>query len=325
MKPETGKWIDDLIAEPELSKRKIKWEVEAVPIDQIDLNYDNMGRIADRIDPDKVNEYGAKMLDGVPFPRPILNCWPGKGGKKYRVVGGNHRTGGAKEAGFTHLEAYVIETTDEYILETLPMALNIIHGKNVSNDERLAQAKRAIDAHGVKATQAANDLGIVVNTLNEYMRGCKTIERLNKMGIDGNKLQKKVLARMDTVTNDNTFTALGTTLVKFKVETERAVALVDEAKNKPTEMASLEVVDKFAKTMRALKRPETQTITLQTRAKFFRLLSGLSNCLKAHPSLRKLQITDAEDQEVARDKFAELFADATEIFGHGKAKRKASA
>lgn len=79
--------------------------------------------------------------------------------RKLVLIGGNHRTIAARQAGLTTLPGYIVEAEPETIV-TLTYEDNRRHGLPPSDAERVAQAIHLIDTGNYTQEQAAALVGI---------------------------------------------------------------------------------------------------------------------------------------------------------------------
>ncbi len=312
-----GNWVDDPQAESTLKAKKIKFQVVTLPVSQIDFDasMSQRGRLMEKLDQDKTNRYGVEMLDGAKFPRPVLNAH----GHKYVILSGNHRGNAAKDAGFTHLEAYVVAIDDPMLLDLLPMTFNIKHGDNVSVDERMEQAKFLIATYSLDRKQVAKDLGLRYEGLNTYLRRQGAVERLEARGVSTVNLSDVILEDLSKIANDNVFFQAGKVITQNRIRGAAATELIKEVREKKTELEALDVIARHEQQAAGTrgKADGPSRGNLRVRVKFLRAVSSLLNMLKRYKNAKSLQITNEEDIELVRSQSADLFTRFHELFSSG--------
>ena len=313
-----ARWADDPQAESVMKGRKVPWKVQRVPVEDLDFDASraNRGRVDEKLSDDRVTEYAMSMLDGDAFPRPVLNK---QAGGKYYILSGNHRCRGVKEAEFADLEAYVVEIDDALLLDLLPMLFNIHHGINVPTEAKYEQARYMVLTYGVDKKQASKDYRISYEGFCAYLRGLEAVDRLAKYGIDGAKLPRAVQIKLNTVSNQHAFTAIGQLLIRFKLDSERALHLIEEARDAPNELEALQVVarvnDQLVQERRGDRR-QANSVPVPIRDRLFRQINGLVNMLAKHKTAKACQITNPQDLEAINAKVKTVVEQATALFGY---------
>lgn len=315
-------WSDDTMAEQVLSEKKIPFETRQVKIKEIDFvrSRANRGRLEDKLDQDRVNDYGVAMLDGAKFPRLVMNQ---QADGSYFILSGVHRSHAAHEAGLTSVEAYCIKTTDLLLLDMLPMLFNLTHGVNVSSESRFAQAKYLVDTYDIDRKTAARDLRVNYHAFCEYLRAVAVMSKLQEMGVDGAKLPRYIVIKLNTLTNDNVFREAGSLLARFRVDGPRSSALIDQLKEQGTETGAMAIIKEMEEALLAEQRPSRPgTTTLSIRNRLLRQVQGLLNMLMKAKSRKAIQVTDSEDVEVFRGKLAAIHERAVALFGEQESNKE---
>lgn len=166
-----------------LNERHTTWTWDPnIPLDTIDqaASLANQARL-EALDPDVVDRYTADMARGDQFP-PIVVHQRSARTKKLTVIGGNHRTTAARNAGITHLPGYVVVAEPETVV-TLTYEDNRRHGLPPSDAERVAQAIHLIDTGNYTQEQAAALVGIPAPKISQARSIVKADRRATDLGV----------------------------------------------------------------------------------------------------------------------------------------------
>lgn len=309
-------WADDPQAESVMRSRHLAWEVKKVKI--VEINFDasktNRGRIDEKFSDDRITEYAMSMLDGDAFPRPVLNKMASG---QYYILSGNHRCLSVREAEFGEVEAYVVQIDDLLLLDLLPMLFNIHHGVNVPTEAKYEQARYMVLTYKVDKKIAAKDYRISYEGFCIYLRGLEAVDRLAQYGIDGAKLPRAVQVKLNTIVNEHAFTSVGQLLTHFKLDTTRALQLIEEARDAPNELEALQVVARVNDQLVAERRSNRVIDTpVPIRDRLFRQLHGLINMLNKYKSAKACQITTPQDLAAIHAKFQQIVDRGAILFGY---------
>jgi hypothetical protein len=132
----------DLKVEQYLDRGSYAYEyTEKVPIAKINKkkSRSNPSRAAVRLDEDRAIQYGLAMESGSDFPAIVLlkleNLSPTEA--DLLVVSGMHRLAGFELSGIAESDAYIINESDEYRIDSLLYSINNIEGRAPTQNEQI--------------------------------------------------------------------------------------------------------------------------------------------------------------------------------------------
>lgn len=235
------KWCADLKAESDFRAMAIPYEKISIRFSQIDLKESsfNGARLGDTIIESLVDDYAQGMLNGDTFPSPVV--YRKKDGK-YIVTSGNQRTHGIKKLITSGdlpkdptIEVYLLNTSDQMLLEAIARAANVSHGCRATSTERLAHAVHMVTKYGMKSSDAALLYMVSDSNINHNIRAEKIRRDLGKQNIDVSSLPNSTIEPLRKLEKDNgSFTKVGTLVAQHKPTAERVrqmVSRIDKAKS----------------------------------------------------------------------------------------------
>lgn len=104
-----------------------------------------------------------------------VRLWPDEWEKPashilYHVVSGNHRTSAARKKGLPTLRGTVINAPDELSYTVAAVRSNTRHGKNFTQEQRLALAQKLSD-QGLSLAAIAKTFGVHKSTVGNWLSG----------------------------------------------------------------------------------------------------------------------------------------------------------
>ncbi len=88
----------------------------------------------------------------------------------FHVVSGNHRTSAARKKGLTTLKGKIIQAPDELSYTVAAVKSNTRHGKNFTQEQRLALAQKLSD-QGLSLSEIAKTFGVHKSTVGNWLSG----------------------------------------------------------------------------------------------------------------------------------------------------------
>lgn len=233
-RPEIERILDDF---------HVEWEFD--PNNKIDVidekrSLSNQARVDQPIMPDLVETYAEAMKQGDLFPAVVIH----KDGQKWVTVDGNHRLVASKKAGKTVLPAYKVKAKAE-TLRVLMTMLNVIHGRALSEKEKLWHAFFLIDA-GTTQEKAAEVLRLPIGRLRNAWSLEKANRRAREVGIRGRawtEMPQSTRTRLNNVSNDTAFKALFDLASKAELSGPEVNRVVTEINKQRSEAGQLKVIE----------------------------------------------------------------------------------
>jgi hypothetical protein len=297
-------WCDDLFAEQAMRKFNLKWKIEDVPFDRIDWeeSQKNCARIGDPLTPEHVADLQTALRHGDVLPRVVLL----NHGRKLVYAAGNHRGTSARNCGATSISAYVVSTTDEKVIQTLPSALNAPM-RMQARDERIRLALIAID-RGLTVKEASSSFSISEAILSLEISAKQTREELQACGVNTSKVARTVINELGKIQNANVLAAAGRVVTLAKLTTDETIPFTREIRRQRTEAQQMAVV--AAKEI-ALgidgKTNEVKVKAILPKAtKIRRLISSLEGYLTNVRTINQLGFTEKSEKTEFIDRWTRL-------------------
>lgn len=233
-RPEIERILDDY---------NVEWEFDpSLSFDQVDekRSLSNQARVDQPIMPDLLETYAEAMRQGDEFPAIVVH----KDGPKYVTVDGNHRLVSGKKVGKTEFPAYKVKARAETI-RVLMTLLNVIHGRALSEKEKLWHAFFLIDA-GTSQEKAAEVLRLPLGRLRTAWALEMANRRAREVGIRGkawNDLPQSVRARLAQVSTDAGFRAAFDLAAKAELSGPEVSKIVTEVNKQRSEHGQAQVID----------------------------------------------------------------------------------
>lgn len=303
-------WTVDPSAEQVLNEFGIKAAVGTVSLTDIDweASRSNHARILGKpIDEDLVEEYAQGFVNGDAFPMPVVR----NVGKKYVIVGGNHRLSALERSGGQDFQAYVIDTKDTQTADLLPRVLNRRGGRRTGKEEAFQHAMYAVREYGMTIRQAAQLFGLQEKAISAKMIVNETRSHLVSLGVPqatafGDATLKALNAIKD---NDNVLTAAAQIVAKAKMTGDEAATLTRDIKHARTENSKIAVIADYESKLGTRNgNPENKKTRRLVRMKFLRSLTSLEGVVKKANTLARVQITEPEERKDVSRRLVDLSA-----------------
>ena len=300
-------WTADPSAEPALKEFGVKYEVGSVDLADIDwdLSRDNHARIIGKqIDEDLVAEYALAMERGDAFPMPVVR----KQGRKYVVMGGNHRFQAVKLLDGTKAECYIVSTSDGYTIDMLPRVLNRRGGRRTSADEAYQHALYAMNKYGITIKEAAAAFGVSDKALGNKVQVNELRGVLVGKGVPADKLTDEACRLLAVVkNNENVLVSAANLVHKSKFVGHETKDFVNKIKSARTEASAMAVVAEYEDKLGTKNgKPEAKRAQKVVRMKFLRSLTGIESVIQKANSLARLQITEPEEKSDVAKRLTDL-------------------
>lgn len=322
-------WYKLVGAELALANFKQEWLWKRIPLNQFDWKAaeENRGRIfvgqteqlggkrpvLTRYDPDRVSGIGIEMIDRHAFPGLVVNYQNGK----YSVVDGVHRLYGAKEAGLTEVEAYVISTDNAVTLDALPMALNqALNGVRCDEKQLLEQSSYMMTQWGWTPSQVRAVYGVSERAIINYRRLEKVNLRLLTLGIEPVRMVQGIRMQLGLIDNDNIFGTAAVFLAHYKMTIESADEYFADLKSRGrTEDEARAVTAEWVNKMSTQASPRPLTPKKPIFRNLVKSLKGLRTLFEKGKTRRGLQVATQAEAEEVKSLVHDISERCREIFG----------
>lgn len=303
-------WFSDKAAEKLMTSVGLTWSVARVKLSDIDWDdsKSNGARLHDPLNDELAKDYSLAMERGEHFPMIVLLK---RKGRKYLILGGNHRACAVKMCRTDDVECYVVETEDVQIIDILPRALNRTHGLRQDRSELLINAIYAVEKYGWGVRQADEFFGLPEGAVSHEMRARTVKATLQGKGIRAEKIPKTTLLALSPLeSNENVLLAAarivsGTGMVGSDVRD-----FVKCIKKNRTEASQMSVIadmesrsgphQSIASQDPAIKVPR------QKRTKFLAWITTGENYLDGIKNLKQLQVTEKTESDRIRQRLSNL-------------------
>lgn len=291
---ETGAGRRSAEVEAWLDERRVPWVFEpALPMASIDrvASLANQARL-EPLNAEVVERYAADMERGDLFPPIVVRRVASRRAERLVVLGGNHRTAAAGQAGVKTLPAYVVECESEMALR-LTYEDNRRHGLPPSEEERLFQAVHLVNG-GFTHVDAARTCGLPLHKLRMAITVAAADRRAAALGVVGwDRLSAAARARVGPLQADAVFVAVARLAVDANLGTPAISALLVKVRNTRSEADALEVVAAEAEALSG-RIHSTAGGMVKKATPRSRLLSGLSSVVAVAPAEVVASCADAE-------------------------------
>lgn len=312
------------VYESALDNEGVKWRYEeAVLLEGIDVRggLANQARLEQPLDEEARDRYAAEYRRGAPFP-PVVLYRPGRG--RFKVIDGNTRLAAAPIAGRRALDAYVVETDDQMVIDRLTWSFNhLVNGRPLSYSERLRHAVSFVRRWQVTVKSAAAHWGVSATTLANDVRAAEVKDRLDAAKVPLKSKDSRIyvdLAGLEGV-GDEVLVAAAKAVAETGATRADTQELVKRVKAQRTHAAKLATIADYASSdAAARRRAETKGGTIKRAASLpDRLLRAVREALKLLEGYdRKALLPVAKSTLVeARRAAADLTRRLTEVYGLG--------
>ena len=320
-------WMADLKLEADLSALSVVCEVESIPFGRIDLKESqyNGARVGDALIHELVEDYKQGMLNGDTFPRIVVRQGP----SGFIVLSGNQRTAAIATLieeqvlpQTVSLEAYVVQTTDQLLLEIIARSGNVGHGGRSSKDERIAHAVYSVRKLGMQTADAAKIFNIAHTTVGTHVRAELKRYELAAAGVDTSQLPNATVDAIGRANDPPIELKLAHLTVQHRPSAERLKQVSAGIRKSRSHAGRLQKVKTFEKELvqeahRSQKRTHQSNGASKIpqrprRDRLIRDLRKLTEWLdggmggEAFRSLGDCQAADPEDRKVIRDLWGRL-------------------
>lgn len=316
-------WASDPAAESRVKRLGGTMTVlKGIPLKEIDIHGSraNNARLDTPFKEELAFEYGISMEQGDRFPYPILRRKP-KDKFKYAVLSGNHRVGAAEILHADVIDAYILESTDEQVLELVCRSANRWTGDRQTRDEAIEHAREMMTRFGFPATHMAKVFGINEKSLHNALRAEAIRDLLEKNLVDASGVPRNTLLQLSPIdNNEEVLRQAGLTIIRNKMTIDQAKKMSQDIQAARDERGCLQAIAKWQATLdeqRPKAGPGSRVRANKTdpRAKLLKLFNNTIDFLdrggpgrKAFMSLSQLRITTPEDKKAVLAKFRELRA-----------------
>ena len=316
-------WAADTAAESRVKRLGGNMTVvKAIPLKEIDIHGSraNNARLDTAFNSELAVEYAISMEAGDRFPYPILRRTD-KTRFKYAVLSGNHRVGAVETLGAETIDAYLLESTDEQVIELVCRSANRWTGDRQSKDEAIEHAREMMSRFGFSAVHMSKVFGIKENTLHNALRAEKIRDLLEKNLVDASGLPRNTLLQLSPIdNNEEVLRRAGLACVKYRMTIDQAKKMSADVQAARDERGMMTAVARWEVLMEEEKpkaAPGTRAKAQRAdpRARLMKLMNSVIDYLdnggpsrKAFVSLSQLRITTPEDKKQLMAKFRELKA-----------------
>lgn len=146
-------WDRDPVCEQLLGDIGIKWEYKTnIPINKLRVGESKRLNLRpnETIDGSMLVRYASEMKKGKRFPAIVVR-------EDNLIVGGNHRIEAARQAGRTHVDAYVLRGLTQQQQDEFVRRDNVRHGKTLTEEEKISTCVELHRKHGTSILKLCED------------------------------------------------------------------------------------------------------------------------------------------------------------------------
>jgi hypothetical protein len=233
------KWIPDAFAEQTMKKFGVTPIVCDVAMGAIDWDTSkkNGARLDNPIASEHVADLSLAMADGDSIPRPVLRL-TSKG--NHVVFSGNHRCLAAKENEETAISAYVIQSTDEVVLYSLPAALNAPM-RQQSREDRVRLALKSIEK-GMTVEKSSDVFSLPIALLKKEIRVSEFAKEMSLAGVQTDKIPKTHLVLFSGLKNPNVVVPAIRLAMRARMTSDEISSFAQNIRSARTESQQIAVV-----------------------------------------------------------------------------------
>lgn len=290
------RWIKDEQAEAAMMEMSLRFNVRAIDAGEIDekASLQNRGR-DERLCSKNAEAIARGAMGGTPVPMIVVTQM--KNGL-YKIVSGNHRFFGLRDAGVVRFEVYVV-TCDDLEFGQLAFQLNTNHGRPIDEKTRTERAVELVEAHGLTHDDAARRCGISRSAVGAALREAKAFTYIGAI------LPKQVTAKIPKRVADKLRALRDDDLVKRLADYATGPASEDEKWRAIKVIADESNREKRIEMIDGMIPKKTEGIKRPIRVAFMRSVSLLENMLEKHRTYTSLQV-EAETIDATKKRIAEL-------------------
>lgn len=147
-----------------LNRQGVTWKyLERLDLKAVDskLSLKNQARLLEPEDKELQEQYADLYKEGSQGP-PIVVYERNSGGKRtFIIIDGNQRTAAARKAGLDTLDAYVVDSKDDMVLDDLTWSWNnLVNGKRLTREESIEHAVTMVEKYSISMKEAARRYGV---------------------------------------------------------------------------------------------------------------------------------------------------------------------
>ena len=300
-------WLKDQRAVNALVACGLRPTLEEIGIGEFDEAASLKNQARDKpIIAELVEAYSIAMGNGVPFPAVVGF----RKGDRVIILGGNHRYQAAKKVGFESIGCYIVKIDDEKIMDRIPKVLNVIEGRGLSRQERIASAVREINVYGVTTKDASAIYEISESAIREWQSSMRTAERLGRNNYTAN-LCRDNLVVLGRIENDNVLYQAAKIATRAKLTSTELDGIVKHIKSAPkTELAQLDALKEATKGFGcdtdSAASPARPAESAEKKKKFRHAMTSLENAIRGKRTYAELQITTPAEKAEFDERISEL-------------------
>lgn len=298
--------------------------LEKVPLAEINVQAGlrNQARLENPIEKELVDTYEQHYRDGVQFPPLVL--WRPAPRSKYIPIDGNNRTHAATKAGKKFHDAYIVDTTDQQIIDRLTWTFNnLVNGKRLSREESAQHAVTFVLKYGMSVEKAAQEWNVpywLVQRTSQAQRLRKTLAN-GQAGEAAGKISDETLQTLSPLNqiSEDLFIAAARAGASSGATDAYYRELIRQVKGEKNMQAKAERVKEWSdsdqlKMRRAetkggtvrRKNPAPRDLTMRFLREYVRLRSNFPDKLARRPPGHLMKEARGMAHEVAND-LIELF------------------
>ena len=241
---------------PSLEADLLHWEIpytyhEQVKLTDINIagSYQNPMRLGSRINPETVSSVFCRVVEhGNTTCIPAVVCAM-RDGRPYRLLDGVNRCKGILEAeDYSLVDIYLIESTDEFVLDWLAGTLNNANGVAPPQDQRLARAIQLLGLYpNTTVDEIARRTNLKKDDINELIKVKKQTARAQAMDIEPkfNSLRPQLKAQFNSITIDQFFIMAVNALVSTNVGIGVSKDLIKNVAKAKSEKEASDIIQIF--------------------------------------------------------------------------------
>ena len=296
------KWTNDAMMDGLLADLAVPYSVRDVAVMKLLVaeSLKNNARLGEVLIATNVDSLHAAMTTDEPtkIPMPMLVVVERPTG--FYILSGNHRAAALVRAGIKTAPMYVVDTDDEYKLDSICRRANAMHGEKQSLEEAKRHALSQMERFNLTLAQAcAGWPGLTPAQLGAYRLGVKQQTRASLMGL-AVEMDNSHWGRLNRLANDEPFRAAVKLIAKHKLSIAKINEMIGEANSVTSESGQLAAITKFGEGLASLDAPPVGPVRSRPlRTNFRTNLTKLRNFLIKHnpAALAAVQITSASEQQ----------------------------
>lgn len=282
--------VPDTRVEQWLNRHGVSFHVEyAVPLGQFDWPRCQ----ANQARPELLDEtfwyrYFSDALDGMITP-PLVVYRDDNG--KLVNIDGNHRLKGLIEAESTDVDVYVVDTSDDRLIQLLTRVANVqLNGKEVNDAENLENAKYLHRSCGYTLEKAADECKIKPDRLQAHLQADAARERLIQSGVPAENLRDIPLGVLQNVESLPTNVARAVLDARRQVgmNAEDVAGMIKYLRLERDEAPMLQIIEEHLRRRLNERMPDGRQRLVNQREPYVRLFEYLDRAYRVVHDARTL-------------------------------------